>query len=135
MKYLLATLILILTIITPGCSGESEGQQIGGKVLDQEVRRLQPGMSVNDVEMRLGHPRLERTLREEEVLYYGRWLLIFEPNLKRRTRYYKVGPWASHPAALDAMVARLPQGTSITRVRGKFGAPEALTIYQNLPHK
>jgi hypothetical protein len=108
---------------------------VDGKTLDQMVLKLRPEMSIKAVQSRLGEPRLERDLGNEKVLYYGPWLLVFEPGLKIRTRYYLHRHSGLSVKMLAKKISGLPLGTSVEGVMAALGKPEELQIFQNAPHK
>jgi len=88
-------------------------------------------MSIAEVEQRLGPPRDVTELAEGDVrVLYRLWLLVFDPNLIIRQRFYKAGYWPpGRPfAALDRKIRELPLGTSIAATEAKLGKTEAWEI-------
>ena len=83
----------------------------------------------------LGAPRLEKNLGKEEVLYYGLWQIVFEPDLTTRSRYYKPDSSTSKGEALNRQVVKLEAGTSMKDVKSVLGKPEVLEVFRNAPHK
>lgn len=136
--FVLTFSLLILSLGVAGCDEATVRSTVTGKALDRKVLKLQTGASTEEVRSKLGKPRLEKDLGEEEVLYYGLWQLVFtDRGLGSRTRDYKAGygQWAYNSKALERKVLLLPPGTSIEYVRAKLGTPEALEIDRDPPHK
>jgi hypothetical protein len=99
--------------------------------LDRVVPRLPRGMSIAEVEQRLGPPRDVRELEGGVVAaLYSRWQLVFEPNLITRQRFYKAGYWPrGRPfAPLDRKIRELSLGTSRAATEARLGKTEAWEI-------
>ena len=148
-----ATLVLVTVgLVASGCSADS-GSEAEHKpprnspALDKKVAALEPGMSTDNVEARLGEP-FDENLREVEpgitMLFYGRWRLDFEDGkLSRRIKYSPERPIRNDRGvegqkerALDRKVLSLKPGTtSMATVRSQFGRPVTYEIVKNAPGK
>jgi hypothetical protein len=99
--------------------------------LDHVVPHLPTGMSLSEVEQRLGPPRDVRELEGGVVAaLYSAWQLVFEPDLVIRERFYKAGYWPrGRPfPPLDRKVHELRLGTSRATAEAKLGKTEAWQI-------
>jgi len=99
--------------------------------LDRMIPRLPRGVSLGEVEQRLGPPRDVSELEGGEVAaYYKLWQLVFEPNLIIRERYYKAGYWPrGRPfAPLDRRIRELRLGMSRAAAEAQLGKTEAWQI-------
>jgi hypothetical protein len=100
-------------------------------VLDKEIPNLASGLSVEEVEGRIGSPKSASELEGGEVaLYYGHWRLYFDPGLRDRVRSYKAGYWPEgRPVAeLDREVRGVDLKSSIDEVEQELGRPGSWQI-------
>lgn len=136
MKVLVIALsIIALNGVTLAC-GQGDTQAAQREDLDRVVPRLPNGLSIEEVEERLGEPRRQFEAEGEEiVLNYGPWEVVFRPSLYKRTRLYLSGYWADRPVApLDRQIRALKLGSSRRAVEleiGKTEAWEVLTLGSN----
>jgi hypothetical protein len=122
--------IVALLIPTLGC-GQSATQAEAAGRLDQVVPRLPSGLSVEEVEARLGEPRDKFEAEGSEiVLTYGLWQVVFHPSLYKRSRYYRGGYWpADRPVApLDRKIKALKLGSSRRIVEREIGKTETWQV-------
>jgi hypothetical protein len=117
--------------------GQDDTQAADHAALDRVLPRLPNGLSIDEVEDRLGEPRARSEVEEsdedeaeEVVLTYGLWQLVFDQRLFKRTRYYSTGHWpADRPVApLDREIHGLPLGSSRAGIERKIGRTEAWQI-------
>jgi hypothetical protein len=129
----LAVAISIVALLGSSLAcGQSDSQAAESRSLDRVVPRLPNGLSVEEVEERLGEPRDEfETEGSEVVLSYGSWQVVFHPSLYKRTRYYREGYWpADKPVGpLDRQVHELPLGSSRATVEHELGKSEAWQVF------
>jgi hypothetical protein len=112
-------------------SSQAAGQAAGLKNLDRVVPRLPSGLSIEEVEERLGEPdaRFEVEGGQETVLTYRLWQVVFRPSLYKRTRKYIVGERRDQPVALlDRKVRALKLGRSRETVEQELGKTEAWQV-------
>jgi len=114
-------------------SSQAAGQAAGLKVLDRVVPRLPNGLSIEEVEERLGEPeaRIEVEVGgSETVLTYRMWQVVFSPSLYKRTRRYAAGYQQSDvpKGVLDQKVRALKLGSSRAMAERKLGKTEAWQI-------
>jgi hypothetical protein len=124
---------LCLVVVLAGslACGESRVAASDLGKLDRVIPRLTRGMTLAEIEQRLGPPRDVRELEGGEVAaLYRLWQLVLEPNLIIRQRFYKAGYWPSgRPfAPLDRAIRELPLGTSLAATEAKLGKTEAWEI-------
>jgi hypothetical protein len=124
---------LILAIVPVGilACGQSQVSASDLAKLDRVIPRLPRGMSIAEVEQRLGPPRDVRELEGGgAAALYRLWQLVFEPNLVIRERFYKAGYWPrGRPfAPLDHKIRELPLGTSLAATEAELGKTEAWQI-------
>lgn len=137
MKILVIAISIIAVIGSSLACGQGDTQAAELGALDRLVPRLPNGLSIDEVEERLGEPLARDEVEETEVaLTYDHWQLVFDPSLLRRTRFYLGGYWpANRPVApLDRKVRALKLGISrrtVERDLGKTEAWEILTIGSN----
>jgi hypothetical protein len=131
----LKTLVIAVTIIavlgTSLACGQRDIQAAQRVDLDRVVPRLPNGLSIDEVEDRLGKPRARDEVEGEEmVLTYRVWQLVFRPSLYKRTRYYPGAYWpADRPVApLDRSVRALELGSSRQTVERELGKTEVWQI-------
>ena len=129
---LLCPLIAVAALSAIVACGESGSQATTFQgALDKKVPGLPNGITIEEVEDRLGTPRNRAELEDGEItLYYGLWQLIFDPRLKTRIRHYKAGYWPpNRPAGkLDRDVRSLKLKSSLAAVERKLGKPESWEI-------
>jgi hypothetical protein len=132
---LLAGVLLLVSLGSAACA-HNDSNRTAGRLLeapDQKIARLASGLSVGEVEDRLGDPSARADLEEgEETLYYGLWQLVFNPDLESRIRSYRAGYWPSGKsfASLDRAMHRLPLGVSRGTVERRIGKTEAWEIIE-----
>src|SRR6476646_2568823 len=103
-------LCLALTLAGGLACGQSPVDASDLGRLDREIPRLPGGMSLAEVEGRLGSPQdVSRLASGEVAAHYQLWQLVFEPYLIIRERFYKAGYWPSgRPfAPLDSSIHQL----------------------------
>lgn len=130
-KTIAACLCLAVVLAGSLACGQSRGAVSDLAKLDRVIPRLPRGMSIGEVEQRLGPPRDVRELEGGEVAaLYKLWQLVFEPNLIIRQRFYKAGYWPpGRPfPPLDRKIRELPLGTSLAATEAKLGKTEAWEI-------
>lgn len=101
--------------------------------LERVVPRVPNGLSIDEVEERLGEPRTQYEVEGAEyVMVYGLWDLVFRPSLYKKTRYYLAGDWPADRsvAPLDRDVRELPLGSSRAEIERKLGKTEAWQILE-----
>lgn len=114
-------------------SSQAAGQAAGLKHLDQVVPRLPGGLSIEEVEERLGEPEARFELEAggpETDLTYGLWDVAFSPSLYKRTRRYLAGErLADRPVApLGPKIRALKLGSSRGTVEQELGKTEAWQV-------
>jgi hypothetical protein len=124
---------LCLAVVLGGSLACGQGRVAAADLakLDRVIPRLPRGMSLSEVEQRLGPPRDVSELEGGEVsAIYKRWQLVFEPNLIIRQRSYKAGYWPpGRPfAPLDRKIRELPLGISLAATEAKLGTTETWQI-------
>lgn len=124
---------LCLAVVLAGSLACGQSRVVASDLakLDRVIPRLPRGMSIAEVEQRLGPPREVDELESGEVVaYYKLWQLVFEPNLIIRTRHYLAGYWPrGRPfAPLDRKIRELRLGTSLAATEAKLGKTEAWDI-------
>lgn len=126
--------ISLVFLISSGLAcGQNASRAAGLKDLDRVVPRLPSGLSLEEVEERLGEPeaRVELNLGgPETVLTYRLWQVVFRPSLYKRTRSYPTGDWSSgRPVApLDRKIRALKVGISRRTVERKLGKTETWQV-------
>lgn len=138
---MLKVLVIAISIIALSGSslscGQGETQAAERGDLDRVMPRLPNGLSMDEVEDRLGEPRAQDEVEGGEmVMIYGPWQLVFDPSLYKRTRFYLAGYWpADRPVApLDRQIHALKLGSSrrtVERDLGKTEAWQVLTLGSN----
>jgi len=117
--------------------GQNDTQAADRPDLDQVVPRLPSGLSVAEVEERLGEPQRQyETEASEVVLSYRLWEVVFRPTLYKRSRIYLAGYWpGGRPVRpLDREVRALKLGSSrgtVERELGKTETWQVLTLGSN----
>jgi hypothetical protein len=123
--FCVAAVAMLLSLGSSACaSNEPAPKDLA--FLDDKVPRLSLGTSVEEVEDQLGVPRNSAVLEDGEVtLHYGLWLLVFDPKLKVRSRFYRAGYWPKGRSfgSLDRGVHRLRLGSSKTAIERELGKP------------
>jgi hypothetical protein len=114
-------------------SSQAAGQAAGLKHLDRVVPHLPSGLSIEEVEERLGEPEARFELEvggPETDLTYGLWDVAFSPSLYKRTRRYPAGErLADRPAApLGPKIRALKLGSSRGTVEQELGKTEAWQV-------
>jgi len=113
-------------------SSQATGQAAGLKHLDRVVPRLPSGLSIEEVEERLGEPDARFELEvggPETVLHYRLWEVAFSPSLYKRSRRYPAGERLDEPAALvDRKVRALKLGSSRETVEQELGKTESWQV-------
>jgi hypothetical protein len=127
-----AILIVFLAASSLSC-GQNASQAAELHDLDRIVPRLPSGLSIEEVEERLGEPEAQfvvETGGPETVLTYRLWQLVFRPNLYKRTRFYRAGQWPpGRPLApLDRKIRALKLGISRHTVEQKVGKTETWQV-------
>lgn len=111
--------------------GQTASQAAERHVLDRVVPRLPSGLSIEEVERRLGEPEAKFEVEDSEVvLTYRLWQVVFRPSLYKRTRRYLAGDrQGNRPVApLDRKVRALKLGSSRKTVEEKLGKTEAWQV-------
>lgn len=111
--------------------GQSDTQAAQRQNLDRVVPRLPNGLSIAEVEARLGPPQDQIEAEDSEiVLSYGLWEVVFHPTLYKRTRSYREGYWPAGKeiAPLDRQVRELKLGIPRATVERKLGKTEAWQV-------
>jgi hypothetical protein len=106
---------------------------------------LKQGTSVEGVRGWLGEPLATRTLGDEpavEMLFYGRWQLLFEDGkLANRVKYVNEHPirvgasTERRERALAQRVLGLRRGVSRATIRSRFGVPKTIEITGDDPRE
>jgi hypothetical protein len=133
MKTWAAAISVVLLSFSSLSCGQNASQAAQLPDLDRVVPRLPSGLSVEEVEERLGEPeaRFEVELGgSETVLTYRLWQVVFRPSLYKRTRHYLAGDWpAGRPLApLDRKIRALKLGISKKTVERELGRTEAWQV-------
>jgi hypothetical protein len=110
--------------------GQGDTQAAQREDLDRVVPRLPNGLSIGEVEERLGEPQRKFEAEGGEIdLIYGLWEVVFRPFLYTRTRHYPAAFRPDRPVApLDRRVQALELGSSRRAVERKLGKTEAWQI-------
>jgi len=113
--------------------GQNASQAAGPKNLDRVIPRLPSGLSVEEVEERLGEPDARFELEvggPETALNYGLWQVAFSPSLYKRTRSYPAGErLGDRPGApLDRKIRALDPGISREAVEKELGKAESWQV-------
>jgi hypothetical protein len=130
-KNMAVCLSLVTVLVASPACGQGRVAVSGLGKLDRVIPRFPRGMSLAEVEQRLGPPRDVRDLEGGEVAaIYNLWQLVFEPNLIVRERFYKAGFWPRGRsfAPLDRKIHELRLGTSRAAAEAKIGKTEAWQI-------
>jgi hypothetical protein len=131
LKIRVVAISLVFLIGSSLACGQNASQAAGLKDLDRVVPRLPSGLSIEEVEERLGESEARFEVEgSETVLTYRLWQVVFRPNLYKRTRLYRAGYWpAGRPVApLDRKIRALKLGISRHIVERKLGKTEAWQI-------
>lgn len=129
---IVAISLVFLTVSLMAC-GQNSSQAAGLKDLDRVVPRLPSGLSIEEVEDRLGEPEGRVDLEvggPETVLTYRLWQVVFSPSLYKRSRDYPAGdsPNGRPVAPLDRKVHALKLGSSRKTVEQKLGKTETWQV-------
>lgn len=133
-----AWIVAISVVFLAGSSlscGQTASQAADRPDLDRVVPRLPSGLSIEEVEERLGEPedKFEVEVGDPEVvLTYRLWQVVFRPSLYKRTRRYLAGErQGNRPVArLDREIRELPRGSSRAVIERKLGKTEAWQILE-----
>lgn len=109
--------------------GDTQAAERGA--LDRVVPRLPNGLSIHEVEERLGEPHSRVENEDSEVvLNYGLWRVVFHPSLYVRIRWYAAGHRLPDTPApqLDREVRALELGSSRRTVERELGKTEGWEI-------
>jgi len=113
LKIGIVAISLGLLIASSSACGQNSSQAAALNNLDRVVPRLPSGLSIEEVEDRLGEPnaQFEVTIgAPETVLTYGLWQVVFRPSLYKRTRRYPAGERGDQPVApLDRKIRAVPR--------------------------
>jgi hypothetical protein len=137
LKALVIAVSIIALIGSSLACGQGDTQAAQREDLDRVAPRLPSGLSIDEVEDRLGVPRAQVETEDGNiVLNYEPWELVFHPSLYKRARNYLAGYWpADLPVApLDRQIRALKLGSSrriVERELGKTEAWEILTLGSN----
>lgn len=123
---------LVLLVSSSLACGQNASQVAGLKDLDRVIPRLSSGLSIEEVEERLGEPevRFEVGMGSEAVLTYRLWQVVFRPSPYKRTRRYPAGdrPNGRPVAPLDRKIRALKLGISRQTVERKIGKTETWQV-------
>lgn len=131
MKIVVIAISIIVLIGSSLACGQGDTQAAERVDLDRVVPSLPNGLSIDEVEDRLGEPRARDEVEGGEmVLTYRVWQLVFRPSLYKRTRYFPGAYWpADRPVApLDREVQALELGSSRRAVERELGKTETWQI-------
>ena len=131
MKALVVAISLLVLAGSSVACGQSDTQAAVRQNLDQVVPRLPSGLSIAEVEARLGPPQDQIEAEDSEiVLSYGLWEVVFHPSLYKRSRSYREGHWpADKPVApLDREIRGLELGSSRRSVERDIGQTETWQV-------
>lgn len=134
MKIRIVAISLVLLVSSSVACGQTASQAAGLKDLDRMVPRLPSGLSIEEVEERLGEPEQKFETKvggTETVLTYRLWQVVFRPNLYMRIRRYAAGDRHAEEqpvAVVDRKVRALKMGSSRQTVERELGKTEAWQI-------
>jgi hypothetical protein len=131
LKVLVIVVWAIALIGSSLACGQSATQATESVAIDRVVPRLPSGLSIGEVEERIGAPRTRFENEDGEiVLNYSPWLLVFAPSLFKRTRFYPRADWpADRPVdPLDHQIGALKLGMSRRAVERDIGKTEGWQI-------
>jgi hypothetical protein len=133
LKIRILAISLVFLIGSSLACGQNTSQAAGPKDLDRVIPRLPSGLSIGEVEERLGEPDARFELEvggPETVLTYGLWEVAFSPSLYKRSRGYPAGEeLGDRPAApLDRKIRALKLGISRGAVEHELGRTEAWQV-------
>lgn|GEM_PF-4399642 len=126
-------MVLIGTSLSCGQNDTQAAERLSSDRLDRVVPRLPSGLSIEEVEERLGEPEAKFEVElggSETVLTYRLWQVVFRPNLYMRTRRYAAGyRHADQPVGpLDRKVRALELGIPRETIEGNLGPTETWQI-------
>lgn len=127
MKTRILAISLVFLIGSSLACGQNASQAAGLKDLDRVVPRLPSGLSIEEVEERLGEPEARFEVEvggTATVLTYRLWQVVFGPNLYKRIRRYPGGYRHADRqpvASLDRKVRALKLGSSRQTVERELG--------------
>jgi len=130
---IVAISLVFLTVSALAC-GQNASRAAGLKDLDRVVPRLPSGLSIEEVEERLGEPEARFVVEvggTETVLTYRLWQVVFRPNLYMRIRRYSAGYRHADKqpvASLDRKVRALKLGSSRQTAERQLGKTETWQI-------
>lgn len=129
----MVTISLVFLIGSLLACGQNSSHAAGPKDLDRVVPQLPSGLSIEEVEERLGEPEARFELEvggAETALTYGQWEVAFSPSLYKRTRRYLAGErLGDRPVApLDRKIRALNLGSSRGTVEKELGKTEAWQV-------
>jgi hypothetical protein len=131
LKILVIAISVIVLVGSSLSCGQNDSQAAERHDLDRVVPRLPRGLSIKEVEERIGEPQRQYEAEGSGiVLTYGLWEVVFRPSLYMRIRTYPGGYWpADRPVApLDRQVRSLELGISRQAVERELGKTEAWEI-------
>ena len=134
MKHLIVTIPLVFLIASSLACGQNASKAAGLKDLDQLVPRLPGGLSIEEVEERLGEPEGRFEVEQggtATVLTYQLWQVVFHPDLQEKIRRYPGGYRHADRepvASLDRKVRELTLGSSRKAVERKLGKTQTWEI-------
>jgi hypothetical protein len=130
-KNLTVVIATVALLASSLACGQSDNQAAAAGSFEQVVPRLPTGLSVEEVEARLGEPRDKFEAEDSEiVLAYGLWQVVFHPSLYKRTRIYPAHHWpANRPVGpLDRKIRALKLGLFRRTVELKIGKTETWQV-------
>ena len=134
MKCWIVGISLVVLIGSSLACGQNASQAAGMKDLDRVVPRLPSGLSIEEVEERLGEPEARFDVEQggaATVLIYRLWRVVFQPNLYIRIRGYLGGERHANDqpvASLDREVRALKLGSSKRTAERELGQTETWQI-------
>jgi len=131
LKVLVIAISIIALVGSSLSCGQSDTQAAERGALDRVIPRLPNGLSIDEVEERLGEPNSRIENEDSEiVLNYRLWRVVFHPSLYMRIRWYAAGhrlPDIPVPQ-LDRKVRGLELGSSRRTVERELGKTETWQI-------
>jgi len=133
LKIRVVAISLVFLIGSLLACGQNASQAAGPKDLDRVIPRLPSGLSIEEVEERLGEPDARFELQvggPETALTYGLWEVAFSPSLYKRSRRYLAGErLGDRPVApLDRKIHALKFGSSRGAVESELGKTEVWQV-------
>ena len=131
MKALVIAISIIALVGSSLSCGQSDTQAAERGALDRIVPRLPNGLSIDEVEERLGEPNSQVENENSEIVQnYRLWRVVFHPSLYVRIRSYAAGWRLPDPpvAQLDRQVSALKLGSSRRTVERELGKTDTWEI-------